>query len=210
MREVDRIMVEDFGISLVQMMENAGSCLAEMVWATYRPDSVTVLAGSGGNGGGGMVAGRHLANRGVDVAVAVIRDDLDGVTAKQLQILRRMGVAIGEPRASDVVIDALIGYSLRGAPVGRAAELIGWANRQAVPVVALDAPSGVDVDTGAAAGEAIRATATVTLGLPKPGLAANQLVGDLWLADISIPPAAFARIGVAVDGLFDDHRLRRL
>jgi len=63
MRAVDRAMVEDLHIELVQMMENAGRGLAELAITRFSPDSVTVLAGPGGNGGGGLVAARHLANR---------------------------------------------------------------------------------------------------------------------------------------------------
>ena len=65
MREVDRAMVEDFHIELVQMMENAGRNLADLAVRHFGPRSTVVLAGSGGNGGGGLVAARHLANRGV-------------------------------------------------------------------------------------------------------------------------------------------------
>ena len=67
MRAVDQAMVEDLHIELVQMMENAGRGLAELAITRFSPDSVTVLAGPGGNGGGGLVAARHLANRGCQV-----------------------------------------------------------------------------------------------------------------------------------------------
>lgn len=71
MREVDRVMVEDLGIVLLQMMENAGRQLADLTIARYRPSRVTILARPGGNGGGGLVAARHLANRGIDVEVVL-------------------------------------------------------------------------------------------------------------------------------------------
>src|SRR5262249_40569114 len=71
MREVDRVMVEDLHIELVQMMENAGRSLAELAIDRFSPGSVTVLAGPGGNGGGGLVAARHLANRGCQVQVVL-------------------------------------------------------------------------------------------------------------------------------------------
>ena len=67
MEEVDRVMIDDLHISLVQMMENAGRNLAALAQQRFRPSTVTVMAGSGGNGGGGLVAARHLSNWGVEV-----------------------------------------------------------------------------------------------------------------------------------------------
>ena len=121
MIEVDRVMVEDLGIQLIQMMENAGRNLAQLVSERFGPGTVTVLAGSGGNGGGGLVAARHLANHGVDVSVTLGRPagDLGPVAGHQHHILERMGVPVlPEPRSADVVIDALIGYSLKGRTTG--------------------------------------------------------------------------------------------
>ena len=71
MREVDRAMVEDLHIELIQMMENAGRSLAQLAIARFAPARVTVLAGPGGNGGGGLVAARHLLNRGRTVSVVL-------------------------------------------------------------------------------------------------------------------------------------------
>src|SRR5215472_14503932 len=149
MRAVDRAMVEDLHIELVQMMENAGRTLADLAITRFSPTSVTVLAGPGGNGGGGLVAARHLANRGCQVQVVLSEPDrLTPVPAHQADILARMGLATaGRPAAADLVIDALIGYGLRGNPAGAAAELITWANDQPAPVLALDTPSGLDPTT---------------------------------------------------------------
>lgn len=206
MREVDRAMVEDFHIELVQMMENAGRNLADLAGRRFAPRSVVVLAGSGGNGGGGLVAARHLANRGVDVSVVLARPAtaLAPVTTHQLDVLQRMGILVAdEPAAASLVIDAILGYSLVGDPRGRAAELIGWANAGAAPVLSLDTPSGLDVTTGRPARPCVRADATMTLALPKVGLAsAPALVGDLYLADISVPPELYRRMGIEVGTLF--------
>ncbi len=198
MREVDRLMVEELRIDLLQMMENAGRSLAELVLARFAPSSVTVLAGAGGNGGGGLAAARHLANRGTGVAVVLSRpEDLTSVPAHQADILDRMGVPVSpEPRPADLVVDALVGYGLRGDPRGRTAELIGWANGQRSPVVSLDNPSGLDATTGRAGDPCIQATATLTLALLKRGLLAAAEVGELYLADISVPPWLYDRVGV--------------
>lgn len=117
MREVDRVMVDDLGIRLVQMMENAGRSLADLACTRYQPSTCTVLAGPGGNGGGGLVAARHLHNRGVAVTVVLDGRDLGEVPAHQLGILRRMGVPlVDRPSPASLVIDAMIGYGLRGDP----------------------------------------------------------------------------------------------
>lgn len=200
MREVDRIMIEELGIELVQMMENAGRSLASLARDRFDPGRVMVLAGPGGNGGGGMVAARHLANWGVSASVVLGsgRDRLGAVPTLQLDILERLGLELLEEPAADtdLVIDALIGYSLRGDPRGRVAELIAWSNRQASPVLSLDTPSGLDVTTGEPATPCVAAAATLTLVAPKSGLLAAPEVGELYLADISVPPALYRTLGL--------------
>ena len=209
MIEVDRAMIEDYGIDLVRMMENAGRALAHLAREHFlagdpRGRHVVVLAGTGGNGGGVLVAARRLHNYGAQVTALVTKpgESLTPVPRDQLAILRNMGVTIGGANyagrleAVDLVLDGLIGYSLRGAPRGAAAELIGWANEQTAPVLSLDAPSGVDTTTGVAFEPAVDATATMTLALPKEGLrnpGIERNVGDLYLADISVPPELYAR-----------------
>ncbi|MBT5277126.1 NAD(P)H-hydrate epimerase [Ilumatobacter sp.] len=198
MIEVDRTMIEDLRIELLQMMENAGRNLARLVLDLAAPMRVAVAAGSGGNGGGGLVAARHLANAGVDVTVTTTRpgDELSPVPAHQFDILRRMGIPT-EPKLgeADVIIDSLIGYSLRGAPSGRSAALIDAINDHPAMVVSLDAPSGLDVTTGATPGAVVRAGATLTLALPKVGMRDADVVGALYLADISVPRSVAAAYG---------------
>jgi NAD(P)H-hydrate epimerase len=212
MRAVDRTMVDDLRIELVQMMENAGRNLAELAITRFSPGSVTVLAGPGGNGGGGLVAARHLVNRGSEVQVVLAAPDrLTSVPAHQADILARMGVSTAaRPATADLVIDALIGYSLRGDPAGTTAELITWANDQAAPILALDTPSGLDLTTGAAGSPAVWATATLTLALPKVGLLDAPNVGELYLADISVPSLVYQRMGIAVPALFRQSSLLRI
>lgn len=203
MHEVDHVMIYEYGIDLVRMMENAGRALADLALERFAPASVMVLAGAGGNGGGGMVAARHLANRGAAVRVALTRPDPPGVAGEQLRILQRIGVPVAdEPVDADLVIDALIGYGLRGDPTGRTAELISWTGRQPAPVLSLDNPSGLDATLGLPATPCIHATATLTLALPKTGLLRAPQVGELYLADIGVPPAAYRRFGIHVPPLF--------
>ncbi len=198
MREVDRVMIEDLHIDLVQMMENAGRNLARVVLDEYGPDSVAVYAGSGGNGGGGLVAARHLHNAGARVTVVLAKepDQLAPVPRHQLDILERMRAPIrAEPVRADVAVDALIGYSLRGDPRARTAELIDAVNGTDT-VVALDTPSGLDVTTGVVGTPCVDADATLTLALPKVGLRSAPVVGRLFLADISVPPFVYDGLGI--------------
>lgn len=214
MREVDRAMIEDYGIALIQMMENAGRNLAHLARNRFfngdpREQEVVVLAGRGGNGGGGLVCARRLANWGAEVLVLLTHppEGFDGVPARQLDILQRMGVpvmAAGENVAlgdtAVLLIDALIGYSLSGSPRGTAAALIQAANTHPAPILSLDVPSGLDTTTGIVHTPAIQATATMTLALPKEGLRGNEaVVGELYLADISVPPSLYAAPGLKLD-----------
>lgn len=213
MREVDRLAIEEFGLDLLQMMENAGRATAELVMEVFRPASVTVLAGKGGNGGGGLAAARHLRNRGLQVAVLLssLPGELAPATRRQVSILVASGTLILEaPRASDVIVDALLGYSLQGDPHGRSAELIEWLNAQSSAVVALDTPSGLDADTGKVKQLCVSANATLTLALPKRGLVEATETGDLYLGDISIPAKLWEQIGVEVPDLFGRGPIVRL
>ncbi len=218
MVEVDRAMIEDFEIDLVRMMENAGRNLAHLARTRFLDDdprgkTVVVLAGTGGNGGGAMVAARRLHGYGAVVRVAVTAggDRMTPVPGHQLRILENLSVPIlykDLPYATaDLIVDGIIGYSLRGEPRGRASELIQWANDANAPVLSLDAPSGLDTTTGTVFEPAIRATATMTLALPKEGLRAEpaeQVVGELYLADISVPPGLYRRepLGLEVGPIF--------
>jgi len=228
MIEVDRAMIEDFGIELVQMMENAGRALAHLARARFlggdsRDKRVIVMAGTGGNGGGALVCARRLHGWGAQVKVLLTKPErgFAPVPAHQLRILSQMHVEVDVPDipiggpSPDLIIDGVIGYSLRDAPTGMAGELIRWANAQRSPILALDVPSGVDATTGTVFDPAIAATATMTLALPKVGLRAPGVeaqVGELYLADISVPPSLYATLtlGLHVGHVFSQSDILRL
>ena len=225
MREVDRTVVEDLGISLLQMMENAGRAFAELTRIQLSGLSrrrVVVLAGHGGNGGGGLAAARRLAVWGAEVRVVLAHPDaaLAEAPAHQLASLRAIGVPVhraSEAAAlmheADVVLDALLGYSLVGPPREPEAVLIRTANSHGLPILALDLPSGLDPDRGVPHDPTIRATRTLALALPKVGVLrpeAASSVGELWLADISVPPTAYAKLGIALGPLFAESDLIRI
>ncbi|MFC1483991.1 NAD(P)H-hydrate epimerase [Candidatus Neomarinimicrobiota bacterium] len=225
---VDRVMVEELHITLSQMMENAGHHLAKLARARFMDGcplgkKVVILTGKGGNGGGAMVSARHLQNWGADVTVVlgVPRNDLTIGPAMQLHILQQIQVPILQAEEvdslteMDLIIDGLLGYGLTGSPQGLLADLISWANKQDVPVLSLDIPAGVDASTGEVHLPAVKATATMTLALPKEGLRAEQAldhVGELYLADIGVPPSVYEKpeLQVKVGPLFAEDDVLRV
>ena len=211
MRSVDRVAVEDVGLRLLQMMENAGRALSWHVRDVRDGASAVVVAGNGGNGGGGLTCARHLANRDVSVKVVLDRppEKLDGAAAHQCRILDAMGVRVAtDPEAVSrfdeptVAVDALIGYGISGEVRPPAADYVRELNGVAGPVVSLDVPSGMDATTGDTHGVRVHPDRTVTLALPKTGLDAVE--GDLYLADIGIPETVYDRLGIGYDVPFAD------
>jgi NAD(P)H-hydrate epimerase len=207
MREVDRAAI-GIGLTLARMMENAGCLLATVALARLGGDArgrrVAVLCGRGGNGGGGLVAARRLIGWGaeVDVRLSDPPERLAPVPREQLEILRSTGASVvlgaDRLRAPDLFVDAILGYSQHGSPRGRAAELV--AATSGGRVLALDVPTGLALEDGSVGNLAVRAEATLTLALPKAALRgedARQLVGELLLADIGIPPSVFERLAIA-------------
>jgi NAD(P)H-hydrate epimerase len=206
MRDVDRVAVEEVGLALRQMMENAGRNLAAHARELRTDDDVIVLAGDGGNGGGGMACARHLANRDIPVSVVLDRDpaDLSGAAAQQHAILAAMDVPVGVgPDALDdpgLVLDALVGYGLSGPLGGLTADLV-TAAADADSVLSLDVPTGRNATTGAEPGVAVAPDRVLTLALPKTGLAGGDW--DLWLADIAILSTVYRRLDIPYSGPFE-------
>lgn len=211
MIEVDRRMTADVGISLFQMMENAGLQLANVARELFLDGDVAgkrvaVLVGAGGNGGGAIVAARRLVNWGARCDIGLSRSDgnLSEVAQAQLDILRNIAPITRIDPATlnkdyDLVIDGLIGYSLSGSPRGRAAEFIVAANSTKTPVLSLDVPSGFDGATGETREPCIMANTTMTIALPKLGMTCEKRsrnVGRLLCADISCPSAVFENLGL--------------
>ena len=219
MREVDRIAVEDFQLGVLQMMENAGRNLASHIIDIFdgAAGMITILAGSGGNGAGGICCARHLHNRDRQVRLLLTKDpeELEGPAAAQYRILSAASMSATRLddserliSSADIVVDALIGYSLKGAPRGNTAMLIEACNQKARHVVALDIPSGINATTGESPGISIRADKTVTLALPKHGL--DPAKYDLYLTEIGIPAEVFLPLGITLAPLFTDRFSLRL
>lgn len=202
MIEVDRIAIEETGPNLYQMMENAGRNLALTIigMTTRIPEpSIIILAGTGGNGGGGIVAARHLLNRNYDVKLAVTdKSKMRDVPKKQLEIFKNAGGILIDNLDDitvDIIVDAIIGYSLSNAPRGKSLQFIQWANSQNAKKISLDVPSGIDSTTGDNYGEYFLTDTTMTLALPKTGLSEDKC-GKLLLADIGISKNVYDKIGI--------------
>ena len=194
MAEADRLAIEEFGIELLQMMEHAGSALADAAIRLAPHGDVAVLAGGGNNGGGGLCAARHLVNRGRSVSVTLATDRPGPAAQHHLDTLAEMGITPSdEPSDAPVVLDALVGYGLDGPLRDRAAVLALWTSGRTV--LSLDFPSGHGFPG------AVEPAATLTLALPKEGL---RQVRPLYLADLGLPGSLWQRMGLDVGSLFSE------
>ncbi len=221
MARVDDFAITEFGLSLFSMMENAGRLLATLagnMLRGFKEKSVVCLIGPGHNGGGGLVAGRHLANWGANVEVVngAKPDRFRKMTAHQYLLLQKMKIPFSNEKWTqlpDLFIDALLGYGGSDNPREPMATLISKANETGVPILALDIPSGLNATSGVPQTPCVRATVTMTLALPKTGLITKQaesFVGSLYLADIGIPSMVYhTTLGIHVS-LFHGEMLIRL
>lgn len=211
---IDRAAMKDFGMSGLQLMENAGRGVAEIVkeelasqGRSLRKARVAVFAGRGNNGGDGYVVARHLANSGVKVSVYSVSrlDEMKQDAATNLKIWKKTGggvypflskAAIDKYRSavahSHVIVDAIFGVGLNTLVKGTQAETIRFINTLGKTVVSVDVPSGVDASTGAILGCGVRASVTATMSLPKRGLylyPGRDLAGEIKVVDIGAPAA---------------------
>ncbi len=141
-------------------------------------------------------------NWGFQVHVHITAQErMTAIPDHQLTILKNMGSTISNStqllqssNPYDLIIDGIIGYSIKENPRGSAAEMIEWANEYKAPILSLDTPSGIDLTSGRIHPTSISANATLTLALPKKGLYAEKVKkkrGELYLGDISVPPELY-------------------
>ncbi len=205
MIEVDRIAVEETGPNLYQMMENAGRNLALIVIGLIKEKSlgkkVLIFAGTGGNGGGGICTARHLLNHGYEPIVILTNEEkMQDIPEYQMGIFRKAGGQIIPIEKvndvnTDIIVDAIIGYSLISAPRGKVLEMINFINKNNILTVSLDIPTGVLATSGENPGEFVKPDKTITLALPKTGLSPEKC-GEIILADIGIPATVFEKAGI--------------
>ncbi|MDJ0789164.1 MAG: NAD(P)H-hydrate dehydratase [Myxococcota bacterium] len=180
MRGLDRHSIEKLGIDGELLMESAGRAVVRAVLEERAPGgSVLVVCGIGNNGGDGFVVARHLHQLGVPVRIELVGDAkrLQGDAAANWARCQALDVPLAPARprveSGDVIVDALFGTGLTRNVEGPARQAIQRIAKapSGVRVVAVDLPSGIDADTGAILGTAVDADVTVTIGLPKLGLA---------------------------------------
>lgn len=201
MREADALAISA-GVPSLELMEHAGRAVADAVIAAFgsaRP--VSVCAGPGSNGGDGFVAARLLGERGCEVRLVLLGErgrlsgDAEEMARRYRGDIERWHGQEFSPQG--VLVDAIFGAGLSRPVEGEAAQLIDAINRSGGAVVAVDLPSGIDGDSGAVMGCAVRARRTVTFFRMKPGhllLPGRSHCGQIVVADIGIPPAVLDRV----------------
>nr|WP_208404347.1 NAD(P)H-hydrate dehydratase [Saccharococcus thermophilus] len=209
MYEIDRDTVEQIGISADSLMEDAGQALFHVLRERIpRSARVAVLAGTGNNGGDGLVVARMFKSNGYDVDVWLVppKEKVKGAAKTALEVYERSGYDwkpyAGNEQAFaahilqyDAIIDALLGIGIKGEVRPPYREIIELVNRSRAIVYAIDIPSGTPADGGEAE-TAVRADATITIQCPKLGaytFPTADYYGELLLVDIGIPPLAVKR-----------------
>ena len=225
MQQVYRMMVDEYRVGQLVLLENTGRALLALtrrqLGGRLAGQPVTVLAGAGNCGAAGMVTARYLANAGAQVVVILARpvEALGPAAAHQYQLLLRLEVPVfshntlpvtrlaGTLRQTNLVLDALMGGGLHGWPTGNEASLIRIVRQVGLSVLSLDLPSGLPPD-----GEPpnnpdliLKAQATLALALPRLAHIQNhalEMQGQLYLADIGVPPRLYSRLNLTVGPLF--------
>ena len=201
--EIDRLAGKDYGLSAEILMESAGALSAWEILERHKENklsSVMVLCGPGHNGGDGLVMARHLISEGMDVEVFCPDTKGSTLVEKQKNRLRAVNIVlhplekiqeikqVGE--SCSTIVDALFGVGLVRDVEDFHAELIQWMNSSGKRIIALDTPSGLNVDTGQVRGQTVKADFTLTFGLSKPGFYLMQgpsHVGQLKVFSIGFP-----------------------
>lgn len=214
-RLVDRVAIEQFGISGLVLMENAGRGAADWIAEHSSNDShYVILCGTGNNGGDGLVIARHLYARArrVTVLISGNPDKLSHDCDANLSILQKTAIPIhwcnesahsqierhdsyadilGDLSSADVVVDALLGTGVKGAPRGSAASLIHSANASHAKKFAIDIPSGMNTETGELGTPTLIAHTTITFVAEKPCFQfshSKNATGEVVVLPIGIPP----------------------
>jgi NAD(P)H-hydrate epimerase len=204
-RELDRAAIQQFGISGTVLMERAGAAAFTRLqhqWPNVR--RIGVICGVGNNGGDGFVVARLAREANIEVRVYQVGDadrlQGDALAASQRLFSSDVNVepfADKDLRECDVLVDGILGTGLSGEVRGEAGYAIERINRAGVPVLSLDIPSGLNADTGALCGAAVKADCTVTFVGVKQGLLTGkgpEYCGQLYFDDLRIPSEAYQGI----------------
>ncbi len=206
MRLLDLRATRDFAIPSLQLMENAGKGVAELIHREFGPSKILVCCGKGNNGGDGFVAARYLAQRGNTTQVLLLAEpaSLKGDALINFQRLSEFSANIYDCSSNlekakswmeqaDIIIDAMLGIGLQAdlrEPYLSVVRLINQTSELGKTIVAMDVPSGLNSDTGKVMGAAVKADITATMGLPKKGLYeadGPEYSGQIEVIDIGFP-----------------------
>ena len=202
-KRLDTLASEKYDVPLIQLMENAGKSIVDEIISEFPDDKFAVFCGKGNNGGDSFVVARLLKAGGHQVKVYLTHDEaeLSGTAKIAFDKLKEEKVEILDitdaVEEDAVVIDALLGISVSGAPRGAIKEAIDRIASMAGTVISVDIPSGLSADTGEASGSVIKADYTYTLALDKVGLNTDNgaaLCGKKKVLDIGIPEAAVSEL----------------
>jgi len=217
-RAMDQFAINQLGISGTVLMERAGAAAFAMLQSRWpQAKTITVICGTGNNGGDGFVVARLAAEAGLDVRVLMLGDTnhLQGDALAASQRLQSVDIdpAPFDPdllSLCDVVVDAILGIGLQGPVEGERREAIAAINQTGLPVLALDIPSGLNADTGEVQGIAIKAVVTISFIGIKRGLYAGEAVdycGEVVFNSLSVPESVYARQVVEAQLLrYDDYK----
>ena len=203
-RWIDQAAVDQFGMSGIVLMENAGRGVADLLRSRGANGPVVICCGKGNNGGDGFVVARHLEAAGIDVEVLLFADpqEVRGNAASNLRILQHAGTPVTKAndldaadiavtlQAADWIVDALLGTGLSGEVRDPYASVIACINAAGRPVLAVDLPSGMDCNTGRPLGVCVRAAITATFVAGKIGFdaaGAADWTGEVVVLPIGVP-----------------------
>ncbi|MBI4872812.1 MAG: NAD(P)H-hydrate dehydratase [Candidatus Riflebacteria bacterium] len=207
MAAIDRKAIDDKKLPSLLLMEHAGLKACDVLRREvpgFLGEKILVVAGTGNNAGDGFVIARNLARAGAVVAVELVRGEKDvrGDAAVNLASLAAYDIEVfhalpGHPLRTlladtTIVIDAMLGTGAHGELAADYRDAVENINQTRRKVMALDVPTGLDATTGQVQGPAVRASFTVTMGLPKTGFfhyPAPDYLGTLYVAEIGFPPA---------------------
>lgn len=223
MKLIDKIAVEKVGLPSIVLMENAGKVVFDEIMKVRETfERVIILSGPGSNGGDGFVIARHLHNLNVPVKVFIIGkvSHIHGDSLSNLNILRKLSIPIDEVfdgggfvklekalRQGSLVVDAIFGTGLSKDVFGIYTEVIDLVNEHGRNILAVDIPSGVNADTGKIMGNAIRATKTISLVIPKVGnimFPGSEYHGDLIIKGIGVPDIVINEVNIRYNIITDE------
>ena len=205
----DHFAIDRLGVPARTLIENAGRSAALVLERVFPEGRVVVFAGSGNNGGDGLALSRALAGWGRPVTVVQASSRPPDARLLHQWPLPLLDAAAEDARpeierataSAGVLVDAVLGTGISGAPRAAQARLLESMNQAERPLVSLDIPSGVDADTGAVPGTAARADLTVAFGWPKLGSLlqpGRAHAGRLVAVEIGFPPVPAATFGARV------------